>query len=331
MSTLTAKSAAESAAKGTVKGLPWTVLRLHRAALIAWGAGLLAATAALVWMYAIGDDARLGAGGCSLPPETWLPPCDEVHAESAANEIYRKGIGLVATAVSYLMFPVAAWAGGALIGRELENGTARLAWTQSVTPLRWLAAKLAVPALLLTAGTTAAVLLNVWARRDDNPHLVGDWYYPDAFVSTGPTAVTYVLAGLALGALAGLVTRRALPAAGLGFAATLVLYNALERYREGLWPTVTRGEPPYKLPRSAFQVEDGVLLTSGERTDSYTCGGPTSPGSDCVPNADFAGYYSTYHPKSHFWPLQFVDAGIALAVAALATAAAFWILRRRTP
>ncbi|MGP4046297.1 hypothetical protein [Streptomyces sp. 2A115] len=325
MSTLTALTV-----KGTVKGLPWTVLRLHRTALITWGTGLLAATAALVWMYAIGDDARFGAGGCSIPPTAALPSCEEVHAQTA-NETYRDVLGLVSTTLSYLMFPVAAWAGGALIGRELENGTARLAWTQSVTPVRWLAAKLAVPALLLTAGTTAAVLLNVWARQDDNPNLVGDWYYPDVFVSTGPTAVTYVLAGLALGALAGLVTRRALPAAGLGFAATLVLYNVLERYREGLWPTVTRSGKPYELPRSAFQVEDGALLTSGGRTDSQPCGEAMSSGSDCVPNPDFAGYYSTYHPKSHFWPLQLVDAGIALAVAALATAAAFWILRRRTP
>ncbi|MFG2027583.1 hypothetical protein [Streptomyces sp. NPDC048825] len=330
MSTLTAKSTTKSIGEGPVKGLPWTVLRLHRTALITWGAGLLAATVALVWAYAIGDDASISAGGCSTSPEAGLPSCDEAHTWTT-DDTYGDVIGFVSTALSYLMFPVAAWAGGALIGRELENGTARLAWTQSVTPLRWLAAKLAVPALLLTAGTTAAVLLNVWARRDDNPNLVDDWYHPDVFVSTGPTAVAYVLAGLALGALAALLTRRALPAAGLGFAATLVLYNVLERYREDLWPTVTRtGEPHYELPRSAFQVENWVLLTSGGRTQDAPCG-DSPPGPGCVANADFAGYYSTYHPQSHFWPLQFVHAGIALAVAALATAAAFWILRRRTP
>jgi hypothetical protein len=228
------------------------------------------------------------------------------------------------------MFPVAAWAGGALVGRELESGTARLAWTQSVTPLRWLAAKLAVPALLLTAGATAAVLLNIWARQDDNPNLVGDWYHPDDFVTTGPAAVTYVLAGLALGALAGLVTRRALPAAGVGFAATLALYNILERYREDLWPTVSRtSDSPSELPRSALQVDHGMVLTSGERVTGFRCS--VMPDSTCVNDADIAGYYSTFHPQSHFWPLQLVSAGIALAVAALATAAAFWLLRRRTP
>jgi hypothetical protein len=36
------------------------------------------------------------------------------------------------------------------------------------------------------------------------------------------------------------------------------------------------------------------------------------------------------HPSAHFWPLQLVETGIVLAVAALATTAAFLVLRRRT-
>ncbi|TLS40686.1 hypothetical protein FE633_40420 [Streptomyces montanus] len=310
-------------------GLTWSVLRLHRTALYVCGAAFVAFAATMIWMYAIGDDARASIGACGSPG-SGLPSCLEITELTAENDTYRYVLSLATTVLAYAMFPVAAWAGGALIGRELESGTARLAWTQSVTPLRWLAAKLAVPALLLTAGTTAAVLLNVWARQDDNPNLVGDWYYPDVFVTTGPTAVTYVLAGLALGALAGLVTRRALPAAGVGFAATLVLYNILERYREDLWPTVYRqGDSPGGLPRSALPVDNGMVLTSGERVTGSRC--PMLPDSACVKDADVAGYYSTFHPRSHFWPLQLVDAGIALAVAALATAAAFWLLRRRTP
>ncbi|MDC0770184.1 hypothetical protein [Streptomyces sp. HD] len=277
-------------------GLFRAVLRLHRTALVLWSLALAAATACLIWLHTIGDEARRGTSACAIPASDGLPSCTAVDAITA-DETYSTGIALVTTALSYVIFPVAAWAGGALIGRELESGTAQLAWTQSVTPTRWLAAKLAVPAALLTAGTGTLVLINRWAQGDGNPNLVGDWYFEDVFLGIGPTTVGYALAGLALGTLAGLLLRRALPAAGVGFAAAFVLYNLLERHRESLWPTAGRS-PTHssELPRSAWQTSS-----------------------------------ATFHPRSHFWPLQYAETGIAVAVAAAATLAAFWLLRRRTP
>ncbi|MET9580964.1 hypothetical protein ACLQ2D_25725 [Streptomyces sp. DT199] len=289
-------------------GLLRALGRTHRAALVLSLTALAVAAVALVWLHSLGDEARAGVSACSTPPSGGLPSCAAVDAITA-DERYRDGMSVLATALSWVMFPVAAWAGGALIGRELENGTAQLAWTQSVAPARWLAVKLAAPAALLTAGTGGLLLLNDWARGDGDPDLVGDWYYPDAFVSTGPVAVAYALAGLALGALAGLVWRRALPATGVALAASLLLHGVLERYRENLWPAVTRTEAgALELPRSAFQVawsdahRDGVLLTR-----------------------------ATFHPESHFWPLQYVETGLLLAVAGTASAAAFLLLARRLP
>ena len=313
MTTLSVTAAPATRVPRGPRGLVWVVLRTHRTALIFWSLALIAATAVLVWMYAIGDEARPAYGGCAEPPTDGLPSCAAIDAITA-DDIYANGIALVTTALSYVIFPVAAWAGGALTGRELESGTARLAWSQSVTPVRWLATKLAVPAALLTAGTVAVLLLNIWARGDDNPNLVGDWYGPDQFAGTGPVAVAYALAGLALGALAGLLLRRALPAAGVGLAAALLLYNTLDLYRDKLWPTVTRTEKgEFELPRSAWQVHWDATWGRypGEETPLSTS--------------------ATYHPQSHFWPLQYVETGILLAVAAAATAAAFWVLRRRTP
>ncbi|MEU9226227.1 hypothetical protein AB0D40_17855 [Streptomyces massasporeus] len=289
-------------------GLLRALGRTHRAALVLSLLALAAAAVALIWLHSLGDEARAGVSACSTPPTGRLPSCAAVDAITA-DGTYRDGIFALATVLSWLMFPVAAWAGGALIGRELENGTAQLAWTQSVTPVRWLAVKLAGPAALLTAGTGGLLLLNDWARGDGNPNLVGDWYYPDAFVSTGPVAVAYALAGLALGALAGLVWRRALPAAGVALAASLLLHGVLERYRENLWPAVTRTEAgTLELPRSAFQVSWADPTRRGVRLSS-----------------------ATFHPESHFWPLQYVETGLLLAVAGTATAAAFVLLTRRLP
>ncbi|MFF5966804.1 hypothetical protein ACFY64_24350 [Streptomyces collinus] len=289
-------------------GLVRTVARTHRTALALSLLVLVTATAALVWLHSLGAEARAGNSACATPPADGLPSCAAVDAITV-DETYASGLAMLATVLSWVVFPVAAWAGGALTGRELESGTAQLAWTQSVTPARWLAAKLAVPAALLTAGTGVLVLVNVWARGDGDPDLAGDWYYPDVFVSTGPVAVAYALAGLALGALAGLVWRRALPAAGVALAASLLLHGLLERFREDLWPPVTRTEAGgFELPRSALQVA---------WSDSPRNGVPLTR--------------ATFHPESHFWPLQYVETGLLLAVAATATAAAFVLLARRLP
>ncbi|MES5821554.1 hypothetical protein [Streptomyces sp. RG80] len=274
------------------------VLRPHRAALILWLTALAAATAYLIRLHALADEARAGVSACAVPAHDGLPLCSTVRAITA-DDTYRDGIALVSGSLSVLMFPVALWA-GAVIGRELENRTALLAWTQGVTPTRWLAAKLTVPAALLTAGTGSVVVLNIWAGTDGDPNLVGDWYYQDTFIATGPVAVAYALAGLALGALAGLLTGRTLAGAGVAFAACLVLYNLLDFFRANLWPTVTRVGVS-EWPRSYFQV--------GWSPDETRL---------------------TYHPRSHFRPLQYVESGLLLTVAAAATTAAFLLLRRRT-
>ncbi|GHH28158.1 hypothetical protein [Streptomyces lanatus] len=288
-------------------GLNRTVLRVHRTALVFWVLAVTAAAAALIWMYVIGDEARGGIAACVSPPRDGGPSCAEIGSITA-DERYTDGIRVVTELIAYLMFPIAAWAGGVLVGRELESGTARLAWTQSVTPARWLATRLAVPAVLITAGISVLVALILLARGDGDPGLVGHWYQSEAFVSTGPTAVGHALAGLSLGALCGLLLGRALPAAGLSFAACLVLYNGLDRVREHLWPTATHTATDartFQLPREALAVE-------------WTYQGDRIVG-------------ATYHPPSHFRPIQYVETGILLALAAAATLAAFAVLRRRTP
>ncbi|MEU6015011.1 hypothetical protein ABZ826_13465 [Streptomyces sp. NPDC047515] len=50
----------------------------------------------------------------------------------------------------------------------------------------------------------------------------------------------------------------------------------------------------------------------------------------CLADKDITlRYLVDYHPASHFWPLQLVETGILLALAALAVALAFRVLRRR--
>ncbi|MGH3201032.1 MAG: hypothetical protein ACRDOA_08055 [Streptosporangiaceae bacterium] len=66
------------------------------------------------------------------------------------------GIILLAPAVVGLFW------GAPLIARELETGTAALAWNQSVTRTRWLAVKLALAGLTAMAVTEALSLMQTW-------------------------------------------------------------------------------------------------------------------------------------------------------------------------
>ncbi|WP_392965734.1 hypothetical protein [Streptomyces sp. LN245] len=312
-------------------GLTWTVLRLHRTALYVWGAALLTAVAALIWLLAIGPEARASVGGCDAS-DPFPMDCGTIQQTTAAR-IYAFGLALVSACVTFQMYAVAVWAGAALTGRELENGTARLAWTQSVTPVRWLAAKLAVPAVLLTAGTTLAVLLGNWTRRAGNAHLSGGWFNTNVFISSGPVAVAYALAGLALGALAGLVLRRALPAAAAALAAAYVLHEVLDRFRMSLWPAETAtGRAALQLPHGTLVLEHGAVTGDGERlSNNMACVGTDSAAAlgKCVKRTGLTDFWTTYQPESHFWHLQLVESGLLLAVTGLAAAAAFALLRRR--
>ncbi|GCB48056.1 hypothetical protein [Streptomyces sp. NL15-2K] len=262
-----------------VRGLPRTVLRLHRTAGIVWVAFVLGAVGSLVWLNVVtADSVRAARAGCDRV-EGFCP-------DRFAGHEYMSLLGWVSTLVYYSFWAVAAWAGGALVGRELESGTARLAWTQGVSPTRWLTAKLALPALLIVLGGAAFVPVYRWAWSANRDLMGDDWTFADVFAARGPAVVAYGLCALAVGALAAIVLRRSLPALGVAVAVMVLLNQYLERHREKLWP------PANHYERSPTAWPD--------------------------------------HPPSHFWPMNLVETGILLAVAATATTAAFRLLRRRT-
>jgi len=107
--------------------------------------------------------------------------------------------------------------GAPLVARELEAGTHRLAWSQSVTRSNWLLVKLAVVGLGSAAVTGLAVLLVAW-WTSPIARLSGNRFMPNDFGENGFVPVAYAVFAFALGVVCGLLIRRTLPA----MAATLV-------------------------------------------------------------------------------------------------------------
>jgi hypothetical protein len=109
--------------------------------------------------------------------------------------------------------------GAPLLARELETGTYRLAWTQSITRTRWLAVKAAFVGLaaLAAAGLTTW-LVSWWYAPLDKFNM--DRFDPSVFGERGIVAIGYAGFAFALGLAAGALLRRTLPA----MATTLVTF-----------------------------------------------------------------------------------------------------------
>jgi hypothetical protein len=117
--------------------------------------------------------------------------------------------------------------GAPLISRELEAGTYRLAWTQSVSRSRWVIARFAVVGLATVLLAGLLTLTITW------------WYRAIDTVTTNPYAVFdrrdiapigYAAFAFASGALIGAVVRRTLPA----MASALGVY-VFARVATALW------------------------------------------------------------------------------------------------
>ncbi|WP_369223584.1 hypothetical protein AB5J52_22055 [Streptomyces sp. R39] len=272
-------------------GLPRTLLRLHRPALLTWTVFVAGMSGWLVWLTEVTakDPARQGL------------PCLTCTTTEVTYSLEMMWAGYL---IGYAFVAVAAFAGGALIGRELESGTARLAWTQGIAPGRWLTAKLTLPALAITTGGTALVLVYRWAFAAQPDLVRQDWTDAVAFMARGPLLVAYALCALAVGTLTALLLRRTLAALGTA-AGVMWLSNAvLTYYRWRLWPALTRTGP------RAFDLPDHVwLVNEGENAH---------------------GRFATYQPPSHYWPLHLTETAIVLTVAALATLLSFRLLKHRT-
>ncbi|MCX4549284.1 MULTISPECIES: hypothetical protein [unclassified Streptomyces] len=318
----------------SLRGPAWVTAREHRGAL--WTlAGLFTAATAYLVVQRLRVAAAVDAfahTGCSVRNTTVgcgdrvIRFLDTELAFSHLVDYFR--LGLIVLPVL-----VGAFVAGPMIARQLESGTYRMLWTQSVSPARCLAAQLAtVTALtLVSVAVLSGVYHWAWSTGPQENYPAPPWFGWSVFNAGGTVPVAYVLLGIAVGALAGLLIRITVPAMAAAAAAVTACHLALSTLRTHLWPvrTVTgRSGTPVPLGRDALMVSRGRITSTGRHLPDSTCPGPHDV-QQCWADHDVTGWYRTYHPASHFWPLQLMETGIVLAIAALVTAAAFQVLRRK--
>ncbi|MCX5411139.1 hypothetical protein [Streptomyces sp. NBC_00059] len=319
----------------SLRGPARVVVRQHRWTLWIAGGLALVAVAAMIALALRSSYVSevFAASDCRVDGADGNRPC----MQTARNYLdsmfkYRQIFDYVALALIALPALLSGFVAGPLIARELETGTFRMSWTQSVSPARWLAAKLAVPAALCLAGTVALSTSLYGAQAaSDNPYR-SEWYTMYSYATTGTVPAAHILFGVGVGAVVGLLVRRTLPALALSLFVTGVVGVSFASFRARLWPSSTLTGKSLDVSSNIWWVETGHLTGNGERLPQGLCDRAVSEGerTRCFADHDITGHYLDYHPASHFWPLQLVETGIVLALAALALALAFRVLRRRT-
>lgn len=216
--------------------------------------------------------------------------------------------------------------GAPLLAREVERGTHRLAWTQSVSRQRWLVSKLGWLGLAVTVtGLLLGLMVSAWVRAFDRDRF-GDFAF---FSGTGVAVGAWWLFTFLLGAASGALLRRLLPALALTivvfFAVLMTVSQTRDLYAEPL-------RQAYESePAAGVYVSDAVWLgPDGAEVDTPPVCADASRETylDCVADAGYRSVYY-YHPADQYWRFQWTEAGILLLGAVLlAGPVVYRVLRR---
>jgi hypothetical protein len=324
--------------------MAWVTWRQHRLAVagIAAFLGVLA-----LYLLAQGLPIRSAYAAVTACHPASSPVCQNLANNfNTGSYVFRAGI--VAALLQVTAAVIGAFAGAPVLARELETGTFRYAWTQGFGRRRWAAAKLVLLAIAIAAvaGTFS---------------LMFSWYYQPFFTSGDSTPLgstvfdlrgiafaAWTLAAFTIGAVAGVLIRRVVPA----MAATVVAWGGLAFVtgtflREHYEAPLSTASP--NLPGSAWVISqwwarggrpaslsaiNQVLRPVGVR--AATAGRFQAFGSHLA-NLDPVQYLvrhgftqmTSYQPASRFWTFQFIEGGWLLALSLVLIAVTVWLVRRR--
>jgi ABC-type transport system involved in multi-copper enzyme maturation permease subunit len=241
---------------------------------------------------------------------------------------------------------IGVFVGAPLVARELESGTFRFAWTLARSRVQWIVTKLVLLAVFLTAATLAFSALSTW------------WYGPfdaisgrmssyGAYEISGLIFAARTLFGFTLGALAGVLIRRTVPAMAATAAAWLaVVLSSMIWLRPLIEKPITvigavaKGiSPGQNVPFNATIVSHWFQNAAGHHVgfdqldqQAIIANHGTPPTPDQFNAYTTQHHYSqwvSYRPNSWFWHFQTVEAAGYAILAILLALATVLIVRRR--
>jgi hypothetical protein len=315
----------------------------------------------LIHLYhADGIPACHPAAACARAAAAFL---NEVKATAGYGEMYQACIAVLYVVPAL----IGAFWGAPLITRELEAGTLRLAWNQSITRTRWLAVKVGLVGLasMVTAGLLS-LLVTWWAAPVDRAvPLAGSGqrvnlsalarFTPVLFGARGITPVGYAAFAFILGVTAGVLLQRTLAAMAVSLAVFTGVQVAMALWVRVHLITPLRSSTPFN-PANITTLETshgGGIITadSVNRPGAWVISNQTvtaagHPFTGPAPAAcvgDTTSFQScqralgtlhlrqlvTYQPASRYWAFQWTETAIFLALAVALAGLCYWWVRRR--
>ena len=326
--------------------MAWVTWRQHRTAL-AGMAALLGALAVYLWLAGLQlHHAYAAATACH--PAGSIACGDLISTFNGMGGFLSNG--LILQAVPAL---IGVFVGAPVLARELESGTIRYAWTQGFGRVRWTLAKLVALAVLVTAAAGAITVLFSWYYQPyfsagsqalySKENLIGasSPFAPGLFDLRGVSFAAWTLAAFAIGALAGVLIRRVVPAIVTALAAYTGVAVAAGGFlrQHYLAPLVTNNP---NLPGSAWIISQKWTTKGGQPVSpsvlDQVLQGTQFPGKGGVPQSLDAWQYlvrhgytqwTTYQPANRFWAFQWIEGCWLLALSVLLIALTVWLVHRR--
>ena len=292
----------------------WLTWRQHRAQLLVTTALLLVLGALLLVSALRAVDVGAGLSGADL--------------DDALRDNFRSTYQMLSW-LPIVPGLVGLFWGAPIVAREFERGTHKLAWTQSVTRTRWLAAKLAGLGILAgLAGLGLGAMIDGWLSAFDGTQYVQVLGDSALFGSSGVAAGAWWFFAFMLGAASGAVFRKLLPAlavtAGLYFVVMFLFFGFRRDYAEPVRVVAPPTMPAGLVTGTAYLAPDGtetadVPSCANEDRDSYL---------PCIADS---GYESVFYlqPESRYWRFQWTEAGLLLGASVLLGGVVVYRVARR--
>jgi hypothetical protein len=255
---------------------------------------------------------------------------------------------LAAILLPWLPLVIGVFLGAPFLPSEYDQRTHLFAWTQSMSPTRWLSVKLVMIGGITLIGFGLLSCVTTWWGFIQDEIASSPW---QTFMIRGSVPVANALFSLMVGVMIGTFIRRTRSAMALTLVLLVLIQAGISMGYPYLLPPSSQLDYYHKIQQQhlvgKFGDNSQDLIVSQQYVEpngnsikdlNAYCGITPNTGAgdaqqefnQCIDEHHIKPLVAYQRFDERFWPLQFVTTALLLALTILVTAITYWQLRRRT-